>query len=175
MHLKKQTKTVTDSIMQQKKRYFFLAILLVVGCILGTIFALILSKTDKQIVASSLDSFFKGVVTDDLDYLQAFYQSLINQVIPAVFMWILGISIIGVPVLLFFDFFKGFLVGFSFTSILMTYKWKGILKAFFYVFPHQILGLFFTVFLVFYAIRFSGKLFSVLFLKKDIDLKRAMK
>ncbi len=175
MKIREQTKTLKNSIEAQKKRYVSLGILLGIGILIGVFFALILSKGDKAIIKTSLDAFFKSVNADDLNYLSAFYQSLFNLVVPAILIWILGISIIGAPIILFFDFFKGFLVGFSFSSILITYHWKGILKAIFYVFPHQVLGLFLTIFLCFYALRFSGKLASFLFLKKEIDLKRAMK
>lgn len=175
MNMKKNTKTIKDSILAQKRKYLFLFILMAAGMILGVVFAIILSKDDKQIISESLYHFFEGVKNDDLDYFSAFFQSLKNQVLPGFFIWLLGISIIGIPIILFFDFFKGFLMGFSFTSICITYQWKGILKAIFYVFPHQVLGLFLSIFLCFYALRFAEKLAAILFLKKEISLKRAMK
>ncbi len=175
MNLKGQTKKVKDSIAAQKRYYIILTILMGIGILVGVFFALILSQSDKKIIASSLDAFFKNVKVDQIDYLSAFIQSIINLLIPAILIWILGISIIGVPFILFFDFLKGFLVGFSFSSVLITYQWKGILKAIFYVFPHQIIGLFLSVFLCFYALRFSKKLLSFLFFKKELDLKKAMK
>ncbi len=175
MDLKTHSKMIKNSVAAQKRRYLFLILLLIAGILSGIVFSLILSNSDKQIIQSSLDNFFKSVSTDELNYLSSFIQSLKNQVLPAVLIWLLGISIIGVPFILFYDFLKGFLFGFSVGAILLTYQWKGILKAFFYVFPHQILGLFLSIFLCFYALRFSGKLVAVLFFKKDLSLKRAMK
>ena len=175
MDLEKNTKRLKDSIAAQKRKYMFLAFLIIVGIIIGGIFTFLLSNSDKDIIKVSLDHFFEKVKTDELDYFYAFLNSLQNQILPVLLIWILGISIIGVPIILFFTFFKGFLLGFSFSSILVTYKTKGILKACFYVFPHQVFGLFLTLFLCFYALSFSSKLGNVLFLKKDISLKLAMK
>ena len=84
MKIKEQTKTVKKSIEAQKKRYLSLAILVGIGLLVGTLFALILSKSDKTILKSSLDAFFQNVKADHLDYLSAFWQSLKNLVIPAI-------------------------------------------------------------------------------------------
>lgn len=174
MNFKKNPAKIKDTIAAQKRKYLFLIFLMLLGIGLGAGFVFLLSKSDRQIIASSLEQFFQSVETDKLHYFESFLQSLKNQVIPVLLVWLLGISIIGVPFILFFDFLKGFLVGFSFTAILATYRAKGILKAFFYVFPHQILGLLLTIFLCFYALRFAGKLTAVLFFKKEISLKYAM-
>lgn len=175
MNIKKNKEKMKDRLAAQKRKYIFLTILMLLGIIIGGGFVFLLSKSDQQIIISSLKQFFKNVQTDQFDYFASFWQSLKNQVLPVLFIWLLGISIIGVPFILFYDFFKGFLVGFSISSIFITYKWKGVLKAFFYVFPHQILGLLFTIFLCFYALRFSGKLIAVFFFKKEIPLRLAMK
>ena len=175
MNLKKNQEIIKDSLKQQKKRYVMLIILMLIGIILGGGFVFLLSKSDKTILSSSLEQFFKNVETDKLEYVTSFFQSLKNQVLPVLLIWLLGISIIGAPIILFYDFIKGFLLGFSLSSILIVYKWKGLAKAFFYVFPHQILGLCITIFLCFYALRFSGKLVAVLFFKKEIPLRLAMK
>ena len=51
---------------------------------------------------------------------------------------------------------------------------KGVLGAITYVFPHQLLFLLLSLVLTFYAFSFSIKLFSALFLKRNINWKEAM-
>ena len=146
-----------------------------IGLILGLVYALILSKSDHTLVTESLNTFFDSIKKNDVNYLAALSNSLVGNVIFVLFLWFFGISIIGMPLIFLFTFFKTFLFGFSITSIIYTYHAKGILRAIAYVVPHQLIFLFITLFLSFYAVYFSKKLFCYLFLKKEIALKHSMK
>ena len=80
----------------------------------------------------------------------------------------------GFPIILGILFIKSFIFGFSISSIVATYKIKGILGAFLYIFPHQIIILILYLLLGFYSLSFCYKLFSHLFLKKTVNFKRGM-
>ncbi len=164
-----------NSIVRQKKMYFILIGLVVVGLISGVIFTTVLSKIDQNLVQNSLKHFFEEIKIGKIDYTGGLINSIASNFLYGIGVWLLGISIIGLPIIIFLLFMKGFITGFSIGSIISLYHFKGILGAIGYVFPHHILGLCFGILLSFYAISFSFKLFSMLFLKKEINFKEAMR
>jgi len=161
-------------ILKQKKMYIFLAIFTLVGIIFGCVFITMLNDIDHQLVSRQLQDFFLQIKENNINYKEGFINSISTNLLSTVFIWLLGISIVGIPIILFLLFLKGFTTGFSIAVIVKTYHVKGILGAITYVFPHHILSLLLSIILTFYAVNFSIKLFSYLFLKKSIDLKQAM-
>ena len=57
------------------------------------------------------------------------------------FIFILGISVVGILIVLFLYFSEAFSIGFCITSLLNTYKVKGIIAIFCYLFPSKIIYL----------------------------------
>ena len=162
-------------IAKQKKQYILLIGLVLLGIILGIIYACLLKESDQSLVNTTLEGFFEQIKGGNLNYKVGFINSLSSNLIYALLVWVLGISIIGIIFVLFFLLARGFIVGFSIGSIITHYGFKGIVGAFCYIFPHHILTLAFSILLSFYAIKFSVKLINYLFFKKDINFKGAMK
>ena len=163
-----------DKLLGQKKLYVALLCLLVFGALLGILFPLFLSVDDKELLQTSISTFFNNLMNHQLDYATGLQNSLIANFSFLIGVWLFGISIIGVPVVLFLLFYKGFIFGFSFSSIIKVYGVKGILSAVSYVFPGMFLSLIATVLLSFYSISFSIKLFRYLFLKENFNFKFIM-
>lgn len=164
-----------NSILKQKKMYVILIILTIIGIICGVIFTSILSDIDQNLVKEQLTNFFNQIKDGDINYTNGIINSITSNLLYCIGTWFLGISVIGLPVILFLLFMKGFITGFSVSSIISIYKWKGIIGAITYIFPHHILSLCVSILLTFYAMSFSIKLFSSLFLKKEINFKEAMR
>lgn len=164
-----------ESLLNQKKRYLFLLILTIVGIIAGIIFTTILSEIDKNLVKEQLASFFNQIKTGNIHYTKGLINSITSNILYCVGIWLLGISLIGLPIILFLHFMKGFTVGFIIGSIIANYHLLGLIGIVTYLFPHHILNLLLSIFLTFYAISFGTKLFSYLFLKKEINFKGAMR
>lgn len=164
-----------ESLIKQKKRYLFLIILTIVGIIAGIIFTTILKEIDKKLVTEQLSSFFNEIKTGNIHYTKGFINSISSNILYCVGIWLLGISLIGFPIILFLHFMKGFTVGFIIGSIFANYHLLGIIGIVTYLFPHHILNLLLSIFLTFYAMSFGIKLFSYLFLKKEINFKEAMR
>lgn len=169
-------KRVKNNITRQKRLYFFLIGLITVTLILGILFWFIIGKEDKLLVTNELTSFFTGIKDgNNINYLSSFFNSIITNLLYIGLIWLLGISIIGIPIIIILISLKGFIVGFSVTSIIATYGFKGIVGSFTYIFPHQIIFLLLLVLLGFYSISFCIKLFKYLFLKQNINFKDAMR
>ena len=175
LKLKKVKTKVTNKLAEQKKIYIFLIIVMLIGLILGIIYAVILNKSDHAIVTTSLDSFFTSIKNNDIDYKSALINSLIGNISFVTFIFLLGISIIGMPLIIFSLASSAFIFGFSLSSIIYTYHFNGILKAITYLFPHQMITLLMSLFLGFYALYFGIKLFKYLFRGIDINLRSSMK
>lgn len=169
-------KRVKNSINRQKKLYFFLIGLIIISVILGILFWFIISKEDKLLVNDELTSFFISIKDgNNINYLSSFFNSIITNLLYIGLIWLLGLSIIGLPIIIVFIGLKGFIIGFSIVSIIATYGFKGILGSITYIFPHQIIFLFLLILLGFYSISFCIKLFKYLFLKQNINFKDAMR
>ena len=150
---------------RQNKLVTLLIIIMIISIILGILFPAIITKEDKSLIIDSVKTFISGIKQNNMNYLSGILQSISNNSLVTILVWILGISIIGIPLILLIIFFKGFLVGFSFTSILITYGISGIIKAIIYTLPN-IGNLLATFLLGYYAITFSIMIFKNIFKKR---------
>ncbi len=175
LKLKKAKDKVNNKLKEQKKIYIFLIAIMIIGLVAGIIYAIILNKSDHNLVTNSLNSFFSSIKNNDINYGRAILNSLIGNIAFVVFLFLLGISIIGIPLILISLFLKAFIFGFSISSIIYTYHLNGILKAITYLFPHQFITFLMALFLGFYSLYFGIKLFKYLFRNKDINLRHSMK
>ena len=101
LKLKKVKTKVTDKLAEQKKIYIFLIIVMLIGLIFGIIYAVILNKSDHALVTTSLDSFFTSIKNNDIDYKSALINSLVGNISFVTFIFLLGISIMGIPIIIF--------------------------------------------------------------------------
>lgn len=164
-----------NSIIKQKKLYRIIITLMIFGIISGILFIFFISKESKTKALVSIKNFFDLMNTSTgINYGKSLLNTLVNNIGYVLLIWLLGISIIGLPITIVVAFMKSFIVGFSISSIISCYKAKGILGAFLYVFPHQIIILFIYLLLSFYSISFSIKLFKSLFLKQTINFRVVM-
>ena len=160
--------------LKQKKKYIFLIGLAIIGILFGIVFAFLISTNDKLLVESSINNFFTAISHNEIHYMDGLLNSLTAGVVYTLVIWLLGISIIGIPVILFLLFIKGFIMGFSIGSIISIYKLKGVVGAILYIFPHHILSIIAYLLLSYFSIMFSKRLFDYLFLKKEVGLKKLM-
>lgn len=173
--MNKKIYAAKNSILKQKKFYFFLITLMVIGIISGIVFIFFLNESDTKEVVTEITSFFNLIKIDNsIDYGESLINTFIINICYVLIIWLLGISIIGFPIIISILFMKSFIFGFSISSIIKTYGFKGILGAFLYVFPHNLIMLILYLLLGFYSISFCFKLFSYLFLKKNINFKTGM-
>ena len=105
----------------------------------------------------------------------ALKNSLIINYIFILGIFILGFSMIGVIIGVFMLYLKGFLFGFSLSSIFLTYKYKGILAAILYTFSSQVLNLLLIILITIYSLMFSKYLFKLIFSKKNINSRVMLK
>ena len=157
-----------------KKIIFFLIGLAIISIISGSFFLTILSKSDQSLVKEYITNFMTSIDNNKIDYIKTLSNSLINNLGYIIIVWILGISIIGMPIVVFMFFSKIFVLGFSVSSFILTYKFKGLLFAFIYIFPQHIISLIIYTLITLYSIKVSNNLIYSIFKKKEINFKKIL-
>ena len=163
--MKKKMKLI-DLILPNKSINFFVSTIMIFGIISGSIFLMMLSKSDKGLVIEQIHQFFQNVASDSINSGLALKNSLMINYLICFAIWILGFSMIGVIINVFITYLKGFLVGFSISSIFLTFGYKGIFAALVYSFPSQIIFIFVVCLLSIYSVMFSLQLLKIVFSKK---------
>ncbi len=158
---------LSDIILPSKKINFFVVTVLILGLISGSIFLITLNSTDKANTILQIQTFFNNVSKNNINNGQALKNSLIINYTFIGVIWILGLTIIGVLFNIFLNYIKGFIIGFSISSIIATYKTKGLLAALLYVFPSQVFNVIIISVLTIYSIMFSSNLLKVVTSKKN--------
>lgn len=160
-----------------KKNNFLVLILgiFILGLIFGSIYITILGKSEKTLIINSVGNYFneiKGVSFDN--GINVFKNSLISNLLYNISMWLLGLSAIGLPVIIIMVFFKSFVLSFSVSSIIAKYGFKGILGALLYIFPSPLITGIFSIILGTYSMIISVKLIRSAFTKQTINFKSFM-
>lgn len=171
----KQLDKLTNKAKGNKKTILFLGIFFLIGLIAGSLFITVLNTSDKALVKQYLEKFITSLEQNKLDYVSSLTGAITTNLFYVIVIWLLGISVIGLPIILFLYFAKAFILGFSISSILYYYELKGILFAFCYIFPHHILNILLFTFLVLYSMSLSIKISKTLLAKKSLDFKLIMR
>ncbi|MGE5701456.1 MAG: stage II sporulation protein M [Clostridia bacterium] len=120
--------------------YVFTIVLFAMGVVFGAILVNSLSLTQKQELLRFLEYFFanlnqSGLTDPKLYFLQSFAYYLKTVGI----MWILGLSIIGLPMILLLLFLKGIVVGFTVGFLVNQMNGQGIWYSIAGVLPQNML------------------------------------
>ena len=99
--MKKIFKLINEEFKKNKKLFVFVSILLTIGFIAGTLFITILSTEDKKMVGETISNYFNQIKNNNIDLEYTLRTSLTTNLIYLAFMWLLGISIIGIPIIVF--------------------------------------------------------------------------
>ena len=150
----------------QKVLYLLLIGLAIISFIFGILFIFMISDNNVNYIKDNLIDFFS--INDSS--INLFFKSLFNNYIFIFIIFILGISLIGIPIVLLMYLFKSFILGFSLSSIISCFGFKGLFISLIDLFDN-FLFIIILLLLCFYSISFSIKLFKHLFLKVPINFR----
>lgn len=123
-----------------KSLYIFVTVLFTMGVIFGGIVVGALDLTQKEGLLNYLGHFFQGLKQDEIaDPAITFQHALGSHMKILGIMWILGISVIGIPLLCVYIFLKGLVVGFTVGFLVSQLSWSGLWFALVSVVPHNLL------------------------------------
>ena len=162
------------SIKRNKKILVFLTTLGIIGIITGSIFNIMLNEADKALVSSYITNFFDNIKNNNLDNVSALKNGLISEISYILIIWLLGISVIGIPIILFMYFSELFVLGFSVSSIINNYGFKGCLISLSYIFPHKIINIITYSFLTLFTLKVSGKILYTIIRREKLDFSMVL-
>ncbi|MBP3635152.1 MAG: stage II sporulation protein M [Bacilli bacterium] len=151
-----------------------ISVVFILGIIFGSIYITILETEEKTTILNQVESYFLNNKIGFEDKIEIFKNTLISNLTYIASMWVLGLSVIGMPIVFIMIFFKSFVLGFSVSSIFAKYGFKGIIGVLVYLFPSSIVLSIFSLFLATYSIIISFKIANSAFTKKTINFKTFM-
>ncbi len=172
--MKKQMDKLKNKTTSNKKIIVFLVGLFLIGLIAGSIFITIISKSDQALVKEYIKEFVNKADKNKLNYLEALKNASLSNGLFIVIVWLLGFSIIGIPIVIFMYFSKAFILGFSLSSFILRYKFKGLLLALIYFFPHHVVNILAYTLILIYSLKISFILVNSIIKKKTISFKAIM-
>ncbi|RFU65609.1 stage II sporulation protein M [Peribacillus glennii] len=157
-----------NHIAEHSSLYVFITVLFLMGVIFGAVLVNSLSFTQKEDLFYYLSQFFGQVSQGKIasDHVM-FTTSLAHNVKYIGFIWILGISIIGLPVILILLFLKGMVVGFTVGFLVNQMGWNGFLLAFVSILPQNIFIVPIFIVIAALSLSLSMKMIRRVLLKQD--------
>lgn len=160
--------------LKDKKQLISIFVICIVAFIIGVLLPSILNEENRKIIETSLNSFFDTIKNNQLKTSELLFKTLTSNIIIDLILWLLGISIIGIPIVIILLGYKSLSLGFTISSIISTYKLNGVIKALIYIVPN-IINLFIFFVISYYSISFSLMLFNYLFRRKEYNRKIIVK
>lgn len=171
--MKKLINYLYEPLKKNKNIVVFEIIIFTLGLTLGSFFITFINKNDKNILLRQISEYFLNIksLSKNVFGLSAFKDILFNNLFQVLIIFFLGISMIGVIVIIFILFFKGFTLGVTLSSIILKYKLKGVLYLLFYIFPSNIISIITYIFICYYGISAAIKIIKVSIKKGDLKFK----
>ena len=166
----KDMEKVKKQVISKKRILTLVFIVFFIGLLFGSIYISVLNNSNKKLIIENVENYFNTYKSLDFKYkLDIFKETLTKNLTYFISIWVLGLSIIGIPVIIIMVFFKSFITGFSISSIFAAYKFKGLVGIFIYMFPSNAITLLYTLFLGAYSVDLSIKLLRHALKKKTLN------
>ncbi|MGP7816148.1 stage II sporulation protein M [Niallia sp. 01092] len=167
MKKKKYQNIVANHFREHSSIYLFIVVLFLMGVIFGAVVVNSLTLTQKEDLYDYLSQFF-GQVSDGkiASSKDLFIQSFSHNSKFIGLMWLLGISIIGLPVILILLFIKGMVVGFTVGFLVNQMGWNGFLLSFVSILPQNIIVIPIFIISATLSVAFSFKMIRQQFINK---------
>ncbi|MET3696192.1 stage II sporulation protein M [Bacillus oleivorans] len=154
-----QQTTLAFHLKQHSSIYLFVTILFLMGIVFGSIVVNSLSFSQKEDLFYYLNQFFGTVIEGETSNgREMFFQSLFHNAKLILFIFILGVSIIGVPIILIILFMKGVVIGFTVGFLVYKLSWEGFFLSFVSVLPQNLITVPVLIMMAVMAITLSFKL-----------------
>ncbi|GCD09468.1 stage II sporulation protein M [Clostridium tagluense] len=109
------------------------------GIILGIYSVKYMGEIEQNDLVNYLMNFIDPSNTSGISYKLIFFQSLKNNLPVIIFLWFLGLTIVGIPIIIIIDLLKGFTVGFTFSFMISGLGKSGIGMAVLGVLPQNLI------------------------------------
>lgn len=172
----KKFNNIKSIIFPSKKINYTVIAILLLGVISGSIFSTIIDLNDQKLVTDKIQLLITNINTQSINSILAFKNSIITNLLYSGIIWILGMTIIGVLFNVFILYLKGFIFGFSLSSFIIAYNYKGIILSVLYTIFGQLLNIIVIMILTIYSIMFTYNLLKqIIKSKQNITIQKNFK
>ena len=113
--------TIYQHITNNSKEYILLTLIFLIGIFLGVMFINNSQETQRGEITSYLNNFIDKLKnTKKLESAEILKTTIIENIILAITLWFFGTTVIGIPVVFGIILYRGFCLGYSISSIILT-------------------------------------------------------
>jgi len=169
-----RSRTIRQYIEEHTPYYIFVSVLFLTGVIFGALLVNALTLDQKQGLVDFLGSFLHTIDQGGAEKsFSTFWQSFVSEFKWIILIWALGLSVIGLPLVLVLDFLKGVLIGFTVGFMVSELSWKGMLLALVSIAPQNLVLIPVIIISSVSAIVFSIHLVKSQFISQRLQIKPA--
>lgn len=118
----------------------------------------VLDYSQKHEMINFLDSFFKVLNQNNIDSFELLKQSLVNNIQTILLVWLLGITVIGLPIVVIIVILRGFIIGFTVGFLISELGFKGFIFSSLAILPQNIFIIPGIIIISAFSISFSLKI-----------------
>lgn len=172
--MKNKLISLKNNIIAKNVTTYLIIGLIILGVVAGSIFFMSINVSDKKEAMNEIVNFYQNI-KNTINHGQTLKNSFITNIVYLLSIFVLSLTIIGLPFIIFLIFFRGFIIGFCISTIISCYNYKGILYCFLYLFPHELIKILCIILTGYYGIILSVKLIKLIFTRKKINYKLYLK
>ncbi|EYE87446.1 hypothetical protein Q428_13310 [Fervidicella metallireducens AeB] len=135
------SQSISKSVKYNIGLYFIVTLFFATGLAAGAFTLKALDYTQKQDLLAYLNNFFQIIDKESINNTSMFFHAIRSNAFSVLMIWLLGITIIGIPFTLIISSFKGFILGFTISFLIQGLGWKGVLLTFIALIPQNIIYL----------------------------------
>ncbi len=118
--------TIITHILNNKKEYFIISLIFIIGILLGVFFINNINDTQVETIKNYISDFVNaikdGQTINNVDLLK---QTLKNNIIIASVIWFFGTTVIGLPIVFGLILYRGFILGYTISACISIMGLQG--------------------------------------------------
>jgi stage II sporulation protein M len=109
------------------------------GTVLGIYTLKYMGEIDKTNLTSYFINFTNSITSTEVNNILVLLETIKNNIPILIGLWIVGLTVVGIPIILIIDIFKGFTLGFTIAFIINSMGVKGLWMSLIGVIPQNII------------------------------------
>ena len=172
--MKKIINYLKEELKKENNLIILILAIFIIGLVVGSLFVNFITKDDKTLLINQVETYFSSVKSLDKKVfgINAFTPNLINNELQIFLIFALGLSILGIPVVILIMFFKGFMLGVTLATFILKYQLLGVLPSLLYIFPCFIIYIIICILISFFAVSTSLKFLKAIIKKDNLSFKK---
>lgn len=160
-------------LMKRNKLFTICLIITTVSFIAGIMFNAIIDDNTKSNISTNINNMLT-YMNNNTPNVKAILSSVVNNFSFILLLWLLGMSVIGIPIILFLYLLNVFMFSFEFTALISNLN----INRFFFIIAYQspkLINIIVQFILIYYSINYSIVLIKLLFFKNNYNMKKITK